>query len=71
MSHDDSNIDVTRAIIDFVAMCEKFGPLDFELFVEMWKDADAIARASQAIGPNSDALPLDLLIRESLRQLAR
>ena len=33
--------------------------------------ADAIARASQAIGPNSDALPLDALIRESLRQLAR
>jgi len=33
--------------------------------------ADAIARASQAIGPNADALPLDALIRESLRQLAR
>jgi holliday junction DNA helicase RuvA len=33
--------------------------------------ADAILRASQAIGPNSDALPLDALIRESLRQLAR
>jgi len=33
--------------------------------------ADAIARASQAIGPNAEALPLDALIRESLRQLAR
>ena len=33
--------------------------------------ADAILRASQAIGANSDALPLDVLIRESLRQLAR
>jgi Holliday junction DNA helicase RuvA len=33
--------------------------------------ADAIARASRAIGPNADALPLDALIRESLRQLAR
>lgn len=33
--------------------------------------ADAIARAGQAIGPNADALPLDALIRESLRQLAR
>ena len=33
--------------------------------------ADAIARASQGIGPNADALPLDALIRESLRQLAR
>jgi Holliday junction DNA helicase RuvA len=33
--------------------------------------ADAIARASQNIGPNADALPLDVLLRESLRQLAR
>jgi Holliday junction DNA helicase RuvA len=33
--------------------------------------AEAIARASQSIGPNADALPLDVLLRESLRQLAR
>ena len=33
--------------------------------------ADAIARASGAIGPKAEALPLDALIRESLRQLAR
>jgi Holliday junction DNA helicase RuvA len=33
--------------------------------------AEAIARASQNIGPNADALPLDVLLRESLRQLAR
>lgn len=32
---------------------------------------DAVARAAQAIGPNSDALPLDVLIRESLRLSAR
>ena len=29
--------------------------------------AEAVARASQAIGPNAGALPLDALIRESLR----
>jgi holliday junction DNA helicase RuvA len=29
--------------------------------------AEAVARASQAIGPNAEALPLDALIRESLR----
>jgi Holliday junction DNA helicase RuvA len=33
--------------------------------------AEAVARAGQNIGPNADALPLDVLIRESLRQLAR
>jgi Holliday junction DNA helicase RuvA len=33
--------------------------------------ADAIARASRAIGSDADDLPLDALIRESLRQLAR
>jgi hypothetical protein len=33
--------------------------------------AEAIARAGQNIGPNAEALPLDVLIRESLRQLAR
>jgi len=33
--------------------------------------AEAIARASQSIGPNADALPLEALLRESLRQLAR
>jgi holliday junction DNA helicase RuvA len=33
--------------------------------------ADAIARASQSIGPHADALPLEALLRESLRQLAR
>lgn len=32
---------------------------------------DAVARAAQAIGPNADALPLDVLIRESLRLSAR
>ena len=33
--------------------------------------SDAVARAAQAIGPNADALPLDVLIRESLRLSAR
>jgi Holliday junction DNA helicase RuvA len=33
--------------------------------------AEAVARAAQNIGPNAEALPLDVLIRESLRQLAR
>jgi Holliday junction DNA helicase RuvA len=33
--------------------------------------AEAVARAGQAIGPNADALPLEALLRESLRQLAR
>ena len=33
--------------------------------------AEAVARAGQSIGPNAESLPLDLLIRESLRQLAR
>jgi Holliday junction DNA helicase RuvA len=33
--------------------------------------ADAIARASQSIGPNAESLPLEALLRESLRQLAR
>jgi Holliday junction DNA helicase RuvA len=33
--------------------------------------AEAVARAGQSIGPNADSLPLDVLIRESLRQLAR
>jgi holliday junction DNA helicase RuvA len=33
--------------------------------------AEAVARAGQNIGPNAEALPLDVLIRESLRQLAR
>jgi Holliday junction DNA helicase RuvA len=33
--------------------------------------ADAVARAGQNIGPNAEALPLDALLRESLRQLAR
>jgi Holliday junction DNA helicase RuvA len=33
--------------------------------------AEAVARAGQNIGPNAEALPLDALLRESLRQLAR
>jgi Holliday junction DNA helicase RuvA len=33
--------------------------------------AEAVARAGQAIGPNAESLPLDVLIRESLRHLAR
>ncbi|HXJ02987.1 MAG TPA: Holliday junction branch migration protein RuvA [Micropepsaceae bacterium] len=33
--------------------------------------AEAVARAGQNIGPNADALPLEALLRESLRQLAR
>jgi Holliday junction DNA helicase RuvA len=33
--------------------------------------AEAVARAGQSIGPNADSLPLDVLLRESLRQLAR
>jgi holliday junction DNA helicase RuvA len=33
--------------------------------------SDAVARAAQAIGPNAEALPLDVLIRESLRLSAR
>ncbi len=32
---------------------------------------DAVARAAQAIGPNAEAMPLDVLIRESLRLSAR
>ena len=33
--------------------------------------AEAVARAGQAMGPNAEALPLDVLIRESLRLSAR
>lgn len=33
--------------------------------------AEAVARAGQSMGPNAEAMPLDVLIRESLRQLAR
>lgn len=32
---------------------------------------DAVARAAQAIGPNADVMPLDVLIREALRLSAR
>ncbi len=32
---------------------------------------DAVARAAQSIGPNAEAMPLDVLIRESLRLSAR
>ena len=32
---------------------------------------DAVARAAQALGPDQEAMPLDLLIRESLRLSAR
>jgi Holliday junction DNA helicase RuvA len=33
--------------------------------------SDAVARAAQAIGPNAEVMPLDMLIRESLRLSAR
>jgi Holliday junction resolvasome RuvABC DNA-binding subunit len=33
--------------------------------------SDAVARAAQAIGPNAEVMPLDVLIRESLRLSAR
>jgi Holliday junction DNA helicase RuvA len=33
--------------------------------------AEAVARAEQNIGPNAEALPLEALLRESLRHLAR
>jgi Holliday junction DNA helicase RuvA len=33
--------------------------------------AEAVARAAQSIGPNAESLPLDVLIRESLRLSAR
>jgi Holliday junction DNA helicase RuvA len=33
--------------------------------------SDAVALAAQAIGPNAEAMPLDVLIRESLRLSAR
>src|SRR5262249_35749254 len=33
--------------------------------------SDAVARAANAMGPNAESLPLDALIRESLRQLAK
>ena len=32
---------------------------------------EAVARAAQSLGPNADVLPLDVLLREALRQLAR
>jgi Holliday junction DNA helicase RuvA len=33
--------------------------------------AETVARAANSLGPNAEALPLDALLRESLRQLAR
>src|SRR5207245_2236892 len=35
---------VADLISDYVAMCEKFGPLNFEDFIDMWRDADEIAK---------------------------
>lgn len=39
-----SESDVADLISDYVAMCEKFGPLNFEDFIDMWRDADEIAK---------------------------
>ncbi len=36
---------IAEVILDYVHMCERFGALDFAVFVEAWKDADAIARS--------------------------
>jgi Holliday junction DNA helicase RuvA len=33
--------------------------------------SETVARAANTLGPNADALPLDALLRESLRQMAR
>jgi Holliday junction DNA helicase RuvA len=33
--------------------------------------SEAVARAGGAVGPNAESMPLDALLRESLRQLAR
>jgi hypothetical protein len=33
--------------------------------------AEAVARAAQSMGPNAESLPLDVLLREALRLLAR
>jgi hypothetical protein len=32
-----SESDVADLISDYVAMCEKFGPLNFEDFIDMWR----------------------------------
>jgi hypothetical protein len=39
---------VGQLLLDYVAMCDKFGPLDLATFVEAWIDADAIARTACA-----------------------
>jgi hypothetical protein len=40
--------ETSHLILDYFAMCEKFGPLDFETFTEVWTEADLIARAGVA-----------------------
>lgn len=47
-------MNVNHLILDYYAMVEKFGPLDFETFTEMWTDADAIARAARDDDEASD-----------------
>ena len=46
MRREDDSVNPTHLILEYLEMCERFGPLDFEVFIEAWKDADAIARAT-------------------------
>jgi hypothetical protein len=42
-------MNVNQVILDYVAMCEEFGPLGFDEFVDLWLEADALARESAEI----------------------
>ena len=47
-----------QLILDYVAMCDQFGPLDFESFIDMWLDADTIARTEGNLDENERRQPM-------------
>jgi hypothetical protein len=42
-------MNVNELILDYIAMCEKFGELSFEDFIEVWTVADEIARTGNFV----------------------
>ena len=48
-------VNANHLLLDYCWACERFGPLDFEDFAEMWMDADAIARSTIDTEGNDDA----------------
>jgi len=49
---------VNEVLIDYMAMTERYGPLEFVDFIELSREAEALAREAVELGLSIDDVPL-------------